>query len=126
MSRVHADLWHNLGVVSILRHERQVVRRFRDAGAVSPAAAMSLDAVHPGHGLALRRLRHRAVIREAGPERFYLDEEVWDAVSRTRRRVSLAVLALIVLLLIVGLAVGKLRAPANPQPPRLTTDKSLP
>jgi hypothetical protein len=95
-------------MVSILRHERQLVRRFREAGAITPAAARTVEELQV-HGLALRRLRHRAVIREAAPDRLYLDEEVWDALGRTRRRVSIAVLCLIVLLIAV-LAVRRLHA----------------
>jgi hypothetical protein len=99
-------------VVSSLRHERQIVRRFREAGAISPATAQRLDDLHPGHRLGLHRLRKRAVIREAHADRFYLDQEVWEALSRTRRRVSLAVLALIVLLFVGVLAVRRLIAPS--------------
>jgi hypothetical protein len=99
-------------VVSILRKERRVVEHFRQAGALSPATARSLDDVHEHHRIGLRRLRRRAVIREAQPDRFYLDEEVWEALGRTRRRVSLVVLALIVLLFIGVLAVGRLVAPS--------------
>jgi hypothetical protein len=57
-------------------------------------------------------LRKRAVIREAQPGRFYLDEEVWHALGRTRRRVSLAVLALIVLLIVAVFGVSRLIAPS--------------
>jgi len=99
-------------VVSILRKERHDVQHFREAGAISPAAAKRLDDLHERHGLGLRRLRKRAVIREASPDHFYLDEEVWQALGRTRRRVSIAVLALIVLLIVGVLAVGRLLAPA--------------
>lgn len=72
---------------------------------------MNLDDLHERHGLGLRRLRKRAVIREAQPGRFYLDEEVWHALGRTRRRVSVAVLALIVLLIVAVLGVSRLIAP---------------
>jgi uncharacterized membrane-anchored protein YhcB (DUF1043 family) len=99
-------------VVSILRKERRIVEHFRQAGALAPSTAKSLDDVHEHHRLALRRLRRRAVIRESQPDRFYLDEEVWEALRRTRRRVSLAVLALIILVFIGVLAVGRLIAPA--------------
>ena len=103
-------LWQNAGVISILRKERKVVRRFREAAATAPAAARTLEELHMGRTAGLRRLRHRAVIREAAPERFYLDEEVWEAVGRSRRRVSIAVLCLIVLFIIVVLAVRRLHA----------------
>ena len=99
-------------MVSILRKERRVVEHFRQAGATSPPRAVTLDELHERHGLGLRRLRDRAVIREAHPGHFYLDEEVWEALSRTRRRVSVAVLALIVLLIVAVLAVGRLIAPS--------------
>jgi hypothetical protein len=99
-------------VVSILRKERHVVEHFREAGATSPATAKRLDDLHERHTLGLRRLRKRAVIREARPDHFYLDEEVWAALGRTRRRVSIAVLALIVLLIVGVLAVSRLIAPS--------------
>ena len=99
-------------MVSILRKERRVVEHFREAGATSPATAKRLDDLHERHGLGLRRLRDRAVIREARPDHFYLDEEVWEALGRSRRRVSIAVLALIVLLIVAVLAVSRLNAPA--------------
>jgi hypothetical protein len=99
-------------VVSILRKERHVVEHFREAGAVSPSTAKRLDDLHERHGLGLRRLRTRAVIREAAPDLFYLDEEVWHALGRTRRRVSVAVLALMVFLIIGVLAVKRLIAPS--------------
>ena len=41
-----------------------------------------------GESMAVRRLHDRAVIREAAPGVYYLDEEVWTAVRRTRRRVA--------------------------------------
>jgi hypothetical protein len=105
-------LCQNLTVVSILRKERRVVEHFRQAGALSPSTAKSLEDVHEHHRLGFRRLRLRAVIREAQPDRFYLDEEVWEALGRTRRRVSLVVLTLIVLLFIGVLAVSRLVAPS--------------
>jgi len=103
-------LCQNAKVVSILRREREVVRRFREAGATTAAAARDLDELHVRPGSGLHRLRQRAVIREAAAEHFYLDEEVWEALGRTRRRVSIAVLCLIVLLIIAVVAVRRLYA----------------
>ena len=88
------------------------MRHFREAGATSPSSAKPLEQVPEAHSFGFHRLRRRAVIREAQPDRFYLDEEVWVALGRTRRRVSLAVLALIVVLFIGVLAVSRLTAPA--------------
>ncbi len=95
----------------ILAKERRMVEppangRRRDAGAgANPRGA--------GHqqGVILRRLRERAVVREAGPDRFYLDEPSWEAVRRGRRR-AIHVLGVIVLVVLFALLFGrKLFAP---------------
>ena len=89
-------------VIAIMRRrEREVVDDFRAAGATSPATAQSYVAVGTGESLALRRLHDRAVIREAAPGTYYLDEEVWTAVRRVRRRMGLVMLSIVLLLLVL-------------------------
>lgn len=96
-------------VIAIMRRrEREVVDDFRAAGATSPATAQSYTAVGIGESMALRRLHDRAVIREAAPGVYYLDEEVWTAVRRMRRRIAMVMLA-IVILLFVGAALGTIK-----------------
>ena len=86
-------------IAAILRRrEEEVVEDFRAAGATSPATAQSYEALGLGDSLAIKRLHNRAVIREAAPGRWYLDEEVWEAVRRTRRRLAVVLLSLIALL----------------------------
>lgn len=70
----------------LLGKERRMVSRLRTAGAVNPQQARTLEELGISRGLVLRRLRERAVIRQAGPDRFYLDEPSWEAVRRSRRR----------------------------------------
>jgi len=89
----------------IRRKEREVVDDFRRAGATSPTTAMSLPDVGLSDSWPVRRLQRRAVIREPQPGVFYLDEEVWAAVRRTRRRVALMFLAL-VLIIMIGVGIG--------------------
>ena len=86
------------------RREQEVIDDFRAAGAISPDRAQSYTALGLGETLALRRLRNRAVIREAAPGVYYLDEEVWSAVRRTRHRLLAVVIAILVALLIGVLA----------------------
>ena len=83
----------------VMLKERQVVDAFRRAGAIAPDHAVALDTLGLHEGLGWRRLHNRAVIREAGAGsgRYYLDEEVWDAVRRTRGR-RVAVILVIALL----------------------------
>jgi hypothetical protein len=87
------------------RREQEVIDDFRAAGATSPDRAQSYDAIGRGESLAVRRLRNRAVIRESAPGLFYLDEEVWAAVRRTRLRLLTVFLSLVALLLI-GVLLG--------------------
>ncbi len=55
------------------------------AGATSPANARPLaDIPADPDGGAARRLRARAVLREAAPGTFYVDLEAWRAVRQTR------------------------------------------
>jgi hypothetical protein len=85
--------------------EREVREAFHSAGAVNPAAAMSLESVGIDETLAVRRLKRRAVIREAAPGLFYFDEDVWQALRSMRRRMALMLagtLTLILLLILYG------------------------
>ncbi len=83
----------------ILAKERRMVNRVHAAGAVSREQARTLEELGITRGVILRRLRERAVIREGSPDHFYLDEESWAAVRRSRRRAIhvLGVIALVVL-----------------------------
>jgi|SRR2546423_2734047 len=95
--------------IAIMRlKERQVVDDFRAAGAVTPSSAQSYAGMGFGETRALKRLHDSAVIREASPGLYYLDEEVWIAVRRNRRRRAILVGSVLVLIFI-GLAIGFLK-----------------
>jgi hypothetical protein len=81
--------------------EREVRDAFHAAGAVNPAAAMSLESIGIDETLAVRRLKKRAVIREAAPGLFYFDEDVWEAVRSTRRRMALLLVGTVTLVLLL-------------------------
>ena|SRR2546423_9783313 len=90
----------------ILTKERQLVEAFERAGVLTPESARSPDQLNVDTGgIGWRRLRERAVVREAGAGsgRYYLDVEVWEAVSRQRRR--MLVVMLVVVALILGLGI---------------------
>jgi hypothetical protein len=89
----------------LIRREKEVVDDFRAAGATSRETAQSYTAIGLGQSVGLKRLRDRAVIREAAPGTYYLDEEVWTAVRRTRRRIATAFLLILVLVLL-GVMLG--------------------
>ena len=80
------------------RREQEVVEEFRAVGAISPDRAQSYAAIGISDSLAIRRLRDRAVVREADPGAYYLDEEVWAAVRRTRQRLVIMMLSIVAVL----------------------------
>jgi|SRR5436190_20656679 len=94
-----------VAAAAMRRREQEVIDDFRAAGATSPDRAQSYTAIGLGDTLALRRLRNRAVIREAAPGVYYLDEEVWAAVRRTRLRL-LTVLVILLGILLLGISLG--------------------
>jgi kynurenine formamidase len=98
------------GAVVIVRKERKVVRRFREAGATSADRARSLQDVGVSRGVGLRRLRERSVIREAAPETYYLDERAWASLSQSRRRTAFIVTGIVAALVIMGLLIARLAA----------------
>jgi hypothetical protein len=84
-----------------MKKERDVRDAFRAAGATTPANAMSLETIGIEETMAVRRLKRRAVIREAAPGLFYFDEDVYLAVSSTRRRIALLLVGTLVLMILV-------------------------
>jgi hypothetical protein len=96
-------------VAAVLRkREQEVIDDFRAAGATSPDRAQSYTAIGLGDTLAIKRLRNRAVIREAAPGLYYLDEEVWAAVIRTRRRLVITLLSVFALMAL-GVLLGVIK-----------------
>lgn len=89
----------------IRRREREVVDDFRRGGATDPTSAKSLADLGLEDSWPVRRLQRRAVIREPQPGVMYLDEEVWAAVRRTRRRVALTFIA-VVLIIVIAVWIG--------------------
>lgn len=83
-----------------------MVNRLRMAGAVNPQQARALEELGIARGVILRRLRERAVIREAGQDRFYLDEPSWEAVRRGRRR-AISIIGVIALVLLFAVLFGR-------------------
>ena len=96
--------------IAVMRlKEREVVDDFRAAGALTPSTAQSYSAMGFGETRAVKRLHRDAVIREASPGLYYLDEEVWIAVRRNRRRRA-AILLSVIALIFLGFAVGFFRS----------------
>lgn len=86
----------------VLLRERQIVERFQYAAATAPERARVPAELGVHGGIAFDRLRSRAVLREAAPQVFYLDEASWAALRRLRRRVAVVVLILVGVAIVMG------------------------
>lgn len=88
-------------IAAIIAKQKHIVEAFRRAGAMSASGAVPPATLGVSEGLAFRKLREHAVLREASPGRFYLDVPSWQALCLTRRRLALAAV-----LLILGAAIA--------------------
>lgn len=77
--------------------EREVRDDFIRADATTPATAKSFSDIGIDESMAVKRLKRRAVIREASPGLFYFDEDVWQSVRAMRRRMAFFLLFAIAL-----------------------------
>lgn len=86
----------------LIRREKEMVAAFRARGAIDSGSAVTLESLNLHRGIAFQRLRGHAVIRDAGAERYYLDELSWEAVGRMRRRLASVVVVVLVVLIAAG------------------------
>lgn len=96
---------------AVLMKERHIVEAFQSAGATSSDRSRTPDEINVDtFGIAWRRLRDHAVVRETAPGsgHYYVDVEVWQAVRRTRQRIVL-VAGLIALLFALLATMGPWR-----------------
>ena len=78
--------------ITLLATERRLIRRLRDAAAVSPESATPLRISSPIVRFRLSRLRKAGAVVAAGPERFYLDAGAYTRYRHARRRRALTAL----------------------------------
>lgn len=91
-----------VAAAAIVHKEKEIVEVFRAAGALAPGTAKTPAVLGVHEGVAFRRLRGRAVLREAGEGRLYLDEPSWEALSAMRHRLAILMISLAV---VTGLVV---------------------
>jgi para-nitrobenzyl esterase len=113
-------------VAVVLMKERQVVAAFENAGATTPERAVNPDDIGTDmHGVAWRRLRNRAIVRETAEGKYYVDVEVWQATRKTRQRLIFVVLIVILMVAIVSALKAQSVSADLVTPPRVTTDAGI-
>ena len=94
---------------AIVRKQNRIVAAFRAAGATARERATTVAALGVREGLALRILRRHAILRDAGEQRLYLDEPIWEAHQAKRRRIALGIMAAMLLVATVAIIWAILR-----------------
>jgi hypothetical protein len=90
-----------------MRKERQTAEAFQRAGATSVERARALDEIGIApHGIGWRRLTERAIVREAGSGKYYLDLPSWAAARRMRHKRSLIIVGILLLFIAYFLTIG--------------------
>lgn len=84
-------------VAIIVRKQRDIVEVFQGARATSPEMARDPNDLGIDDSLIFRGLVRRAVLRDAGGGRYYVDELSWNAMTNNRRRVALVVAGIVLL-----------------------------
>ena len=87
----------------IVAKQNQYLRRFQEAGAISPDTAKGLEQVGCRDSRMFRRLVRREVIRQAGPGKYYLDVEAAQAFRKARRERALNALLIILVIAVVAI-----------------------
>jgi hypothetical protein len=88
----------------IMRKQRDIVQTFRASGAVSRERARVPGDLGVDENLVFKGLVRRAVLRDAGRGRYYLDEPSWNALHMIRRRMAaVAVLFFLAAVLLLGI-----------------------
>jgi hypothetical protein len=85
----------------IIAKQNQYLRRFQEAGAVSPETARSLEQVGCRDSRMFQRLVRREVIRQAATGKYYLDVEAAQVFRKARRERALNALLIVLVLAVV-------------------------
>jgi len=91
------------GGAIIIRRQSQAIRRFRDAGAMSPERARTFDEVGAPRSWIHNTLINRGVLVpvEEGSDRFWLNDEATHRFLRARAR-RIVIIFIIVAAVVVG------------------------
>ncbi len=90
-------------VAVMIKREKEIVESFESAGATGADSARPLGALGLEESRHFERLRRHQVVRTAAPGTWYLDRAAWRARQLHRRRVVVAMLAVALFVLAIGL-----------------------
>ena len=82
--------------IAILRTDRRILRKLRNAGATEPAHAVTFGDPHALLAWRLRRLLDAGAVAMSAPGSYVIVESGWRAYRARRRRRILTVLAIVI------------------------------
>ena len=85
----------------IIAKQNQYLRRFQEAGAISPETAKGLEQVGCRDTRMFQRMVRREVIRQTAPGKYYLDVGAAQAFRQARRERALTALLIILVIAVV-------------------------
>ncbi|MFC5580602.1 hypothetical protein [Rhodanobacter terrae] len=94
-----------MAITAVMMHkQRALVRAFEQAAATTAAATRTVEQLGLKPGMAWHQLVGRAVLRCPGERRYFLDLANWQRLRRQRRRMALATIAGLLMLVLILLA----------------------
>ena len=94
-----------MSTAAVVLKQNRIMRRFAEAGATSPATAMTPEEIGCRQGWIFRHMEAKGVFVSVGEGRFYLDELAAESFRRRRRnRVLIIALGAILLAFLAWLA----------------------
>ncbi len=91
----------------IMRKQRDIVQTFRASGAVTRERARVPDDLGVDESLVFKGLVRRAVLRDAGGGRYYLDEPSWNALRTLRQRMVVVIVFFVIAVILLGIVTLK-------------------
>jgi hypothetical protein len=86
-----------------LARQNRLIRKFRDAGALSPATAVTLEEIGVEDPKTLRRMVDKGVFIEAGDHRYYMDSKGMNTFLAWRLvRMIVTLIVLVVIFVLVN------------------------
>ena len=86
------------GAAAIVARQNKYIRRFQEAGAVSPETAVDLEQIGCRESFVFRRLVERSVFLATPQGKYYIDINAAEAFRKSRRERALTALVIVVAL----------------------------
>jgi hypothetical protein len=91
----------------VMAAERRVVKRLRNAGATNPNTAVPLGDLRRMEAKRLRHLMHHDIVHKIEPDRYYLDDSAWEDHRSRQRRIGLAIVFVLLVVMVIALAASR-------------------